>query len=73
MSIWADIQDRSEGIKVRKEDKLIDVENSWGIDVSIDILKKQQIKLRDEISQLQRELASFKWDKNINKCKYFKS
>lgn len=74
MSIWADIQDRSEGTKVRKEDESNFYEpNSWGIDISIDILKRQEARLQDEISELRKELASYKWDKKIKNCKYFKS
>jgi len=75
MSVWTDIHNRSLGKQVRKEDKVeSNVENHWEINFNdaMERLKKEQIKLNKSVSDLRRELDSFRWDKNRNyiKCKY---
>ena len=72
MSIWSDIQDRSDGSVVRKEDEI--QKNLWCnagkyFNISSDLIKrdinellKQNIQLSDEIADLRRELNKFEWD-----------
>lgn len=77
MSVWNDIRKRGVSQEIKKEDK-VEEENSWSLSVSIDqikkdidLLKKEQIKLDMSISDFQRELDKFSWDKkNYIKCNY---
>ncbi len=82
MSIWTDMQKRSSGELLRKEDEVKkDEENAWQesskwrLDIvgdEIQRLKKEQVKLSKNLSDLRRELDKFQWNKNKNyvKCNY---
>lgn len=77
MSVWNDIRKRGIGQEIKKENK-VEEENSWSLSESIDqikkdinLLKKEQIKLDMSISDFQRELDKFSWDKkSYIKCNY---
>lgn len=85
MSIWTDMEKRSSGELLRKEDEVKkEEENSWqeSYDTSkwrLDIvgdeiqrLKKEQVKLSKSLTDLRRELDKFQWNKSRNyvKCNY---
>lgn len=85
MSIWTDMQKRSSGELFRREDEVKEEENAWqeeSYDTSkwqwgivgdeIQRLKKEQVKLSKNLSDLRRELDKFQWNKSKNyvKCYY---
>jgi hypothetical protein len=74
MGIWNDIRRRGIGVDIKNEDK-VEEENSWNtkwdINIAMEKLKKEQIKLNSSISDLRRELDKFSWDKKrYTKCNY---
>lgn len=86
MSIWTDMQKRSSGELYRREDEVKKEEENawqessydtskWRLDIvgdEIQRLKKEQVKLSKNLSDLRRELDKFQWNKNKNyvKCNY---
>ena len=73
MSVWADIRKRGIGAEIKKEDKVEEnyLYTKWSLIESIEKLKKEQIKLNTNISDLRRELDKFSWDKKrYTKCNY---
>lgn len=82
MSIWTDMQKRSSGELLRREDEVKkEEENSWEVTSKwewgivgdeIQRLKKEQVKLSKNLSDLRRELDKFQWNKGKNyvKCNY---
>lgn len=82
MSIWTDMEKRSSGELLRKEDEVKkEEENSWNITSKwewgivgdeIQRLKKEQVKLSKSLTDLRRELDKFQWNKSRNyvKCNY---
>ena len=82
MSIWTDMQKRSSGELLRREDEVKkEEENSWQdtskwewgiVGNEIQRLKKEQVKLSKSLTDLRRELDKFQWNKSRNyvKCNY---
>ena len=70
MSIWSDIQDRSAGETVRKEDDV--KENLWQWDYpSIEDIHKEYIRQSNEVKDLSSRLKELSRSLRT-KCKYYK-